>query len=64
VAQVSETAIRFLSNLAQEGIVSYSEFTLRLMRVWHHLYSSFHSLSRPTTHLSALQSPSFIPHPI
>ena len=27
VALVSETAIRFLSILAQEGIVSYPEFT-------------------------------------
>ena len=27
VALVSETAIRFLSNLAQESIVSYPEFT-------------------------------------
>jgi len=64
VALVSETAIRSLSNLAQDSIVSYLEFTLRLMRVWHHLYSSFHSLSRPTAHLFALQCPSFIPHPI
>ena len=27
VALVSETAIRFLSNLAQDSIVSYPEFT-------------------------------------
>ena len=64
VAQVSETAIRFLSILAQDSIVSYPEFTLRLMRVWHHLGGSFHNLSPPPTHLSALQSTSFIPHPI
>ena len=48
MALVGEIAIRFLSNLAQESIVSYPEFTQCLVLVWHHLGGSFHSLSAAT----------------
>ena len=64
VVLVGETAIRFLSNRAQESIGSHPEFTERLILTWHYLDVSYQSQSPPPTHLSCLQTPSFIPHPI
>jgi len=64
IALVGETAIRFLSNLVQQSIVSYPEFTQRLILAWHDLGGSFHSQSPALTHPSYLQTPSFMPHPI
>ena len=64
VALVGETTIRFLSNLVQESIVCYPEFTQRLILAWHDLGGSFHSQSPALTHLSYLQTPFFTPHQI
>ena len=64
VALVGEITIRFLSNLAQESVGSYPEFTEHLTRAWYVLDHSSHSQSPPPTHPSYLQTPSFIPHPI
>ena len=64
VALDDEIAICFLSNLVQKSIVPCAEFSHRLMLVWQYLGGSFHSLSPPTTPLSYLQKPSFIPRTI
>gem|GEM_PF-2528472 len=64
VAPVGKITCRIFSNLAQESILSYPEFIVRLILAWLDLGGSFHSLLPPTIHPSNLQMPFFIPHPI
>ena len=64
VALAGEITIRLFSSLAPKSTISYPEFTEHSARAWYVLDHSSHSLSPPPTHLSHLQTPSFIPHPI